>query len=223
MTDNQILKWLSEVQGLVLLICCILGFLFSKRLNKPVKFFCYYLFFSLVMNYSMSKMADLRVNNLAITHFMVLGEFIFLSAFFRQVLSNNIILNKYFKYYLAIIGGFIIVNTLYLETINTFNTNAKVVVLFIILFFATNFFYNRSKQLMEVDVHEKAIRLINSALLLYYSGSFFVYLFYKFTQNNKLFYSDKMLIFNAGLYLTFTLIILIALLQIVVHRKITQE
>ena len=131
----------------------------------------------------------------------------------------HIFLNKYYKYYLGLVGGFIILNTLYFEEINTFNTNAKVLVLFLILFFATNFFYNRSKKLMEVDVHEKAVRLINSALLLYYSGSFFVYLFYKFTQNNKLFYSDKVLIFNASLYLIFTIIILIAILQVAFHRK----
>jgi len=171
----------------------------------------------------MSKMADLRVNNLAITHFVVMGEFVFLSAFFKAILDDNIFLNKYYKYYLGIAGGFIIINTLYLEEINTFNTNAKIFVLFLILFFATNFFYNRSKKLMDVDVHEKAIRLINSALLLYYSGSFFVYLFYKFTQNNKLFYSDKVLIFNASLYLIFTIIILIAIVQVVLQRKKAPE
>ncbi|MEL6944538.1 MAG: hypothetical protein AAFO82_17895 [Bacteroidota bacterium] len=165
-----------------------------------------------------------RVSNLAITHIITLGEFIFLSLYFRAILKEDTFLDKYFRIYLGIVGGLIIANTLFIEKINVFNTNAKILVLFLIIIWIVYFFYDRSKKLMEVDIHEKAIRLINSGLLLYYSGSFFWFLFYKFTINNEVFYSHKVLIFNAALYLFFTIIVSIAILRVVFHRtKSTTE
>lgn len=221
MTDYDILEWISKCQGGVHLLTCLIGLLFLDRLNKATKLFFYYLAFLLIINYTMLEMANHQINNFALTHLMVLGEFVFLSAFYKEILQTaSGVLNKYFKYYLLLIGALIIVNTLYVEAIDTFNTNAKVLVLFLILFFSTHFFYDRSKRLMEVDAEEKALRLINSALLLYYSGSFFVYLFYKFTQNNTLFYSSNVLIFNACLYLVFSMLIFIAMAQLIRDKKV---
>ena len=202
-----------------MLFCCLLCFWAFPRLNSAEKIISYYLFFLLLMNGMMNLLGGEGVNNLAFTHLVVLGEFIFLSLFFREVLKHKVFFQRYFRLFLGIVGGLIIANTFFLEKINTFNTNAKTLVLFLIIFQATAFFYDRSKRLMEVDVHERAIRIIQATLLLYYSGSFFVYLFYKFTQNNKIFYSNKMMIFNASLYFIFTLLMLISFVILILPRK----
>ena len=214
MTDLQLLTLLSNLQVGVHIGCCVLCFSRLERLTQPLRIFAYFLFSTLVLNYSMSLLAEVRVNNLAMTHLVVLVEFIFLSAFFRQLLPRENWLQQHYRFYLASIGGLVIANTLFVEPINTFNTNAKVLVLFVIIFWSARFFYDRLQQISETNREEKVLRQLVSGILLYYSGSFFVYLFYKFTLNNEVFYSDKMLIFNAGLYLVFTLIILTALVRV---------
>lgn len=170
------------------------------------------------MSSSAVRMANLGINNMPMTHLIVLGEFIFLSFFYKEILKEHILFKKYFKIYLGITGSLIILNTLYVENIATYNTNAKVLVLFIILMLAVLFFYERSKVLIKVNTNEKSVRLINSALLVYYSGSFFMFLMYKFMVNNEQFYTKNILIFNASLYLLFTTFILIAILIVVLHR-----
>jgi hypothetical protein len=218
MSKKELIYFLANCQAYTLLICVILCFLFFKSLSKELKLVSYYLFFMMLMSSIGVRMANFGVNNLVTTHLAVLGEFIFLSLFYKEILKEHIFFKKYFRIYLGVIGVLVILNTLYIEPINTFNTNAKVLVLFIIIMFAALFFFERAKKLMQVDVNEKAVRLINSALLVYYSGSFFVFLMYKFTQNNKQFYSKEMLIFNASLYLLFTIVMLIAILMVVLHR-----
>ncbi|MEM1321229.1 MAG: hypothetical protein AAGG75_13320 [Bacteroidota bacterium] len=223
MRGIDIIITVTNWQGYIMSLCCLLCFLYFSKLSAAQKILSYYLFFLLIMNTSMRLLSLERINNMAITHMISLGEFIFLSLFFRELLKGKFFLGKYFRFYLAIGGGLIIANTLFIEPLHTFNTNGKVLVLFIILFFATAFFYDRSQQLMEVDLHEKTTRLINSALLLYYSGSFFVYLFYKFTQRDEVFYSVEMMVFNAILYLIFTLLILMAILQVTLQGQKTVE
>lgn len=219
MTELGLLDLISDLQEYVMIASCLLCFWGFARLNSSERIIAYYLFFLLIINGVASLIADQRENNLATTHILVLGEFILLSSYFKELLGERFFLKKYYKMYLAVIGGFILFNSLFLEKITTFNTNAKTLVLFVIIFMTTSFFYDRSRQLMEVDKHEKAARTINAALLLYYSGSFFVYLFYKFTQDNMVFYSNKMLIFNASLYLLFALLMLLACSLILFSRK----
>jgi len=211
----------NSIQEYTMVFTCMLCFWIFPQLSKAQQVFAYYLFFLLVTNTIMRLLAFERTNNLMMTHILCLGEFIFLSLFFRELLSHQQVLKKLFRPLLLIFGGLIISNTLYLEKINTYNTNGKVLVLFVVIFFATAFFYDRSKRLMEMNIHERITRIINSALLLYYSGSFFVYLFYKFTQSDEIFYSLEMMLFNVILYLLFTLIILTAFLMIAFQRKKT--
>lgn len=218
MSDIEIIYLITRWQGYVLTACCILCFIGFGRLNQAAKQFSYYLFFLLLSNSIMLLLAYAKENNLVGTHLVVLGEFIFLSFFFKEILKRNTFFQKYFRLYLGIFGGLILANTLFLEEINTFNTNAKTLILFVIIFLATAFFYDRSKQLMEADIHEKALRIINAALLIYYSGSFFVYLFYKFTVNNEVFYSNKIMIFNASLYAIFTLMAFSAMIMMVLRK-----
>lgn len=217
MSDLEILFLIVDWQGYIMAFCCALYFLYFTKFGLAQKIISYYLFFLLTVNVVMKLLANEKVANLAFTHIAVLGEFIFLALFFREVLKNQTLFKKYFRVFLGVTGGLIIANTLFVEKINSFNTNAKIMVLFLIIFLATSFFLDRSKRLMEVDVHEKALRIINTAILLYYAGSFFVYLFYKFTLNDMIFYSNKMLIFNSALYLIFTLLMLSAVI-IVINR-----
>lgn len=218
MDKKEILKLIGGSQEYVILISCIICFFFFKKLSKELKVISYYIFFMMLMNSFSLRMAQVTINNMPISHLLVLGEFIFISLFYKKILKEHIFFKKYFRIYLGSIGSLVILNTLYIEPINTFNTNAKVLVLFIIIMFAALFFYERAKVLMKVDVNEKAIRLINSALLVYYSGSFFMFLMYKFMQENKQFYTKNILIFNSGLYLLFTIVMLIAILMVVLHR-----
>ena len=218
MNGDQIINTIASMQSFTMLGVCLLCFIYFNRLSSSLKLLSYYLFFMLVINTLASEMASFGLNNLATTHLLVLGEFIFLSLFYQSVLPHYFIFKKYFSRYLAIVGGFIIANTLYLEQVNEFNTNAKVIVLFFILFFTILFFYDRSKHLTKPNLQEKAIRLVNVALLLYYSGSFFYFLFYKFTQNHKQFYTQGILVFNAALYLLYTILIAIAIIQVISPR-----
>ncbi|MCI4667284.1 MAG: hypothetical protein MRZ79_03920 [Bacteroidia bacterium] len=223
MSSLEILKWINTCQVYVMISCCLLCFVGFERLKTEGKIIAYYLFFLLVINTVAILLARQKVNNLSTTHILVLGESIFLFIFYREVSEEGSIFRKYFKIFIALLVGLIITNTLFIEKINTFNTNAKIFLLFVIIFLSTNFFYNRSRQLLTVDAYERSLRIINTALLLYYSGSFFVYLFYKFTQNNLEYYSNYILVFNSVLYMLFTILMLVSFGLVIFRRRESEE
>lgn len=216
----EIIELLGNIQVFLLVICCLGCFFFFNTFNRSIKIFSYYLLFILVINFIAGEMSNQNINNMPLLHILIFGEFIFLTSFFKEIFSieKQIWLKKYFKIYVGIIGFILILNTLLIEPVIAFNTNGKILTQSITIIYTVFFFFQRATILMKIDKTERSLRLINSALLIYYSGSFFVFLLYNFMQQNKELYTTKVLVINVVLYLLFTIVILIAILMVILHR-----
>lgn len=223
MTDIFWLKTIAEIQHYTLLTCCLISFFFFSKLSQPLKILSYYLFGLLVIGYVATDLSKApAINNLHLLHLLVIVEFIFLSLFYKRILRfNHSRIDLIFKIYLILIGGFTLINSIWIEGLRVFNTNGKILVQFIIIILSVVFFYQRSMTIFKTNIYEKSLRLVNSALLIYYSGSFIYFLIYKFTSDNKKYDGIQvdLLIFNASLYLLFTILILIAILMVITQRK----
>jgi len=105
-------------------------------------------------------------------------------------------------------------NSILVQSIFEFNTIAKTIVQIIIISYAVIYFYNLTDDQPLSRTSEKSIRLINSAILIYYSGSLFVFMCSQLSFLNE----DVYLLFwtfNAILNVIFQLLILIGIWKVI--------
>ncbi|MBC8756547.1 hypothetical protein H2O64_17880 [Kordia sp. YSTF-M3] len=155
----------------------------------------------------------LGYNNLPLLHIYTLGEFLLLSYFFKSLLEKPVFFKTSFWYF--IIGGsfLIIINSLFFQSIFGFNTFAKTFVQVTIIGYAILYFYNLVENQLFSLALSKSLRLINSAILVYYSGSLFIFMCSNVYLENMQIYVPFWA-FNAVLNFLFQLLILLGLWKV---------
>ena len=108
-------------------------------------------------------------------------------------------------------------NSVFIQNIYAFNPLAKTLVQLTIIALAVLYFYNLNSLQSSASGIYKSLRLINSAVLIYYSGSLFIFmcnqLFIDASEGYEIIWA-----FNAVLNLIFQLLVLWGL-WIVVFKK----
>jgi len=141
------------------------------RFNKITLLFKV-LFAFLILNLSTELIADYywsrKWNNLHLLHLYTLLEFILLSWFYKIVLKEIEIVQKYFWYFLFFISSLVIANSIFLQPIEGFNSNAKALVQLILISYAVIYIYSYSLKLEEVNRQTQAIRLIKFEQFVYF-------------------------------------------------------
>lgn len=221
MEFTDLLNSLNKISGNVAIACLLVNVglcLFHlKKLSTPFQRLAYFLIWSLLIEISARVFAFYGINNLPLLHVYTLGEFILLSWFYKSLIAKPVLFqNKYL--YLVIVGCILIIlNSIFFQSIFEFNPLAKTFVQIIIISYAVLYFYNLTENQSLAPIIEKSLRLINSAILLYYSGSLFIFMCgqisFDSTDLYKIFW-----IFNAILNLIFQVLILWAIWK-VVSRK----
>lgn len=201
----------------ILTISCSI-FLFNWK--KQYNVFCslgYYLLFNLVIEVSSKIFQLYQINNLPLLHLYTLCEFILLSFFYYQITKDSRNKKIVFIIFIPITAFFIILNSIFLQPIWGFNSYAKTPVQFIIIAYSLYYFFTTNLLDTKRSIKEKSRLLVNSAILIYYSGSLFIFMF----SDYFLKYGDGLAIefwkFNLILNLIFQLIIFIAIWR--VHRS----
>ncbi|WP_103864391.1 hypothetical protein [Aquimarina sp. I32.4] len=122
-----------------------------------------------------------KINNLPVYHFFTVIQFLLIINIYREVLSYI-----YSKSFFIIIGiGFIIfaiINTVFLQNLYTFNSNATTVLGVLVVFFSLSYFYVLLKEAKYSPLENNPMFWINSGFLIYFSSS--LILFY---INNSMF------------------------------------
>lgn len=196
-------------------VLCLWKFpLLPKRFQK----ICYLIWFNLSIEIGARVLAELTGNNLPLLHIYTLGEFLLLSYFYRGLLTAPRFLSKNFDRITLFISLLIIANTLFLQSIYGFNTYAKTAVQFIFILYAILYFFDLSEQDTLELIEKKYLRLINSAILIYYSGSLFIFMFSNYFLQNNLNLPSGLWAFNAILNLVFLSLVSFSLWQII-YRK----
>lgn len=197
-------------------------FVFFSNWKKQYRVFNYLGFF-IVLNIITECLARIYQvngwNNLPLLHIYTLGEFILLSMFYKMLFKKEFKKSHFFKFFIPIVSIIIILNTIFLQEITGFNSYAKTLVQCILIGYALFYFVKIDARIEERNIKEKARLIANSAILIYYSGSLFIFMFSDFFSR----YSDGLpsyfWLFNVILNLIFQLIILSAIWMIFKNKK----
>ncbi len=210
--------------GLLDTILVTIAFLFFvgywSIMSYSLKIFGAFIGFSFLIQTSSFTIPYLGYHNLWLLHIFTLGEFIILSLFYRQLFTKNPKLKQFIAYFLPIGSLLIILNTIFLQSLTEYNSYAKTFVQCFTIAYSVYYFYILSTREILTEQRFKALHLINSAILLYYAGSFFIFMFANISVLISGEMSTSFWDFNAFLYLTFLILVLISLYKTITSERI---
>lgn len=154
-----------------------------------------------------------NINNMPLLHIYTLLEFVSLSLFYRVVFALRTGFQRYFGPFVSVVSGLIVANSIFLEPLRGFNSNAKTLVQIILIGYAVFYFFNAYGKTDFSKPRYLAQGLVNTAVLLYNAGSLFIFMFAKILQQSNLPNSVQrgFWMFNALLFLIFQLLVFIAI------------
>lgn len=217
----ELLNNSNKIFGNLAITCLAINVLlclfFFKKLGTPFRRFCYFLIWNLLIEISARVFAYYEVNNLPLLHLYTLGEFILLSYFYQSLIEKPVFFQKKYWYFVFIGALLIIVNSLFFQNIYGFNTIAKTFVQIIIISFAVLFFYHLTEKQSLSHPVKKSLRLVNSAIIVYYSGSFFIFMCSQISFSHSDLYK-VFWVFNAILNLIFQMLVLWGISKLVFRK-----
>ena len=184
-----------------------------KNIPDNIKLFGLYLMLNFITEIFSKLLFRLHIENLFLLHIYTLLEFITWSLFFRQLFLNKKWVQKIFFWFMGCVSILIIANTLFLEPINGFNSNAKTLVQLILIGYAIFYFFNAFGKIDLRQNLARATSIINFAVIIYYSGSLFIFMVSKLLADQNVADNHQYgyWAINAMLNLIFQILILIGL------------
>lgn len=213
---SSIFSW--TVRG-ALTISILIWLARYRQLPMALRVLGYFLVFDLAVELLAGYLFSKKINNLPLLHLFTFGEFIFFSFFYYHLIRFLTEHKRYFYLFFGLVVSFLIVNSTFIQSIHSFNSIAKCTVHLILIIYAVWYFYQMSfDSEAELKRSDRPLRLINSAVLLYYSGSLFIFMFTNFIQANDMRMHRGFWAFNAGLNVVFQLLVLTGLCLTVLRQ-----
>lgn len=210
-------RYTSGLCSVCLLLSIVLCLVYRKEAAIPLKRLSYFLIWNLLIEL-LAYIMYWGYNNLPLLHLYTLGEFLLLSYFFKSLINKPAYFQKAYKYFVMGASVLIVLNSVFLQSIYEFNNNAKTFVQLVIIAYAVLYFYNLVENQNFSAELAKSLRLINSAIIVYYSGSLFIFMCsqisFKNTDTYQVFWA-----FNTVLNLVFQLLILLGLWKVFFRKK----
>ncbi len=158
-------------------VLCIWG-----KLRQELKTLSWYLILTGVLQIASLVMWFLHVNNLPVLHVLVPLRFVLLVFMYKSILSGYVrswVLD-------ALIVGFCVfsvVNTIFFDPWNTFNSNAMTLesIILIILSLSTYVFLMDKRMTEHLKNYLRSVELMNSGVFIYYTSSLLLTYFGKYT------------------------------------------
>ena len=199
----------------ILVINVLLLAVYFKRMPRQVRVLGFFLVMDAITELMLLFVFKRGDNNMPWLHLYTVLEFVTLSFFYRALFQEWAGFRKYFWWVKLAVVLFLICNSLFIEPVTGFNSNAKTVVQLFMIGYAVAYFF-RSFGITDFSVRGNfALAIINTAVIIYYSGTLFIFMFARIvnTPENSasLFTQNIFWLCNAGLFLLFQLFILIAL------------
>lgn len=218
MTLHQWLMLVSAFPLFCLSVSCILWLWKRTNFSDPLQILGYFLLFNLFIEMGARGFFVFKVsNNLPLLHIYTLGEFLLLSFFYRKLLPDYNFFRKFFPAFLLIVSLLILLNTIFLQSIYVFNSYAKTLVQIILIIYSMMFFFNLPETSNFKTAEGWSLRIINSAVLIYYCGSLFIFMFSNIFIEKGLIYNGFW-IFNAVLNFLFQILVLLGLWRVAFRR-----
>lgn len=211
----------SDLSIVLIIISTIVCLVKYQSIQKKYKILLFYLLLCLVTDIAGTLFFHQKINNLPILHVYTFLEFIIWSFFFRSLLAEKPFFKNYFWPFLISISLLIIANSVFVESLDSYNSNAKTLVQSILLTYSI---YYLSTNFGKIDFSigtNQSILIINFSVILYYSGTLFIFMFTEFLLSKEVSRDDIRVfwLFNAFLWLVFQILIFISIAKTALYDK----
>lgn len=146
-----------------------------SKLSEALKPITYYVFLSVVTEMVVLLYSRNKKNNLSLLHFYTLAEFFILYRFFLIALRGFIpakLIHAVAVSYLILCG----LNSVFIQKLDQYNSNARGVGAFLIILGALALFYRIISEMKVLRLGQYPLFWINAGLLIYFSSSFFLFI-----------------------------------------------
>lgn len=172
----MISKAIIETAPLSLLFPLLLSIIFFKRQLKHIQVICVFVIGASCTEILLTSYWLHKENNLFLLHIYTVFELEIVSLFYFMILKGNYIRVVILLLMLSFLI-FSFIDAYYLDGLRYFNTYARSIEGIIIMSYAIYFLYNQLGQQKAVLSRKDPLLLINIAFLLYFSISFFLFLY----------------------------------------------
>ncbi|WP_299313302.1 hypothetical protein [uncultured Aquimarina sp.] len=177
--NKELFDGLRLISSFIVVIPLILSVVKIKLLNKVQLRLLYLLIVVFIVEFISNILWYKKMNNLPLYHFYAVIEFVLIINIYRIVLS------KIFSKQVFIILGvaftiFAIMNTLFFQNLNTFNSNVTTLMGLLVIFLALSYFYALLKEVKYSALETNPMFWINAGFLIYFSSNLILF----FINNN---------------------------------------
>lgn len=210
---KELIHNLSITAQICLLLSIMLWLWRFKSLPNEVKRLGPFLILTLIINVSAIYLSRNRIPNLFLLHIYTLLEFLAWAFFYWYLFRKKQSLQKNFPWFVIIVSILIIANTIVFESLNGFNSNSKSLVQLLLIGSAIFYFFNAFGKIDLNQPLPRSLTLINFAVVFYYSGSLFIFMFSRLLNNHQVIQTRQHVLWaiNGMLYLIFVILILLSL------------
>ncbi|MEO6760024.1 MAG: hypothetical protein ABIO24_11270 [Saprospiraceae bacterium] len=217
---EKIVQELHQLAALVfifLLPSCLLGGLYWRRLPRAFRILVVYLWFDLAIEIGARVLGYITHNNLPLLHVYTWGEMLLWSLFYREILHPSTVFVRYFQWITGIVLALVILNSVFLQGPTTFNSYAKTLVQLMVILYALSYAFNFLLEDTPTKLWQKVVGPINAAVLFYYCGSLFIFMFSNLANpSNWVGGFEFLWDVNIILYVIFQAVVLFSLCRLVI-------
>jgi hypothetical protein len=196
---KEIMDMIADVSICILAINVFLFFKSYRNKTVAFKIIAFYLLYSLIIQLKMAYLASLKENNLHISHFYFIGQWVFLSFFFMEELKNKALSKRIKTYLLFALIALGISYSLNPESYEKHNTFEVVITSVPLLVYCFIFFTKR------IESSNSNFMFFNAGLFIYILCSTLLFVAGNVKAGIKLY----IWAFNVVLYLIYQLCILL--------------
>lgn len=136
-------------------------------------------------------------SNLFLLHFYTIFDFTMITLIFQPFLSN-----RFSKWAIGIFAMLALINSVFIEQLNTFNVVARSIAAFVIMCYVLRYFWVTLQEMNVRYLERQPIFWISCGAILYYAAGFFIFIF-----SNDLLPHDDLWWTYWGVHAIFTIIL----------------
>jgi hypothetical protein len=153
-------------------------------IDRPLKIIFCYLLLDGTTNVIAVTLAHFNMHNLPLLHIFTILEFLLLSWFFLEIFHEQRI-RRIIVYMMVIFPLLCVINFTFFQSINRFNTNTRPLEALILMAYSL-LFSVRANEKGDKKWSGDPISLVNTGILLYFSGALFIFSFSNITSGHPI-------------------------------------
>mgnify|MGYP000583776309 CR=1 FL=1 len=220
-----LLKLLGILITILLVIICTICVLNFQLLKSKVPFIILFCFIALICQLVSTFLAIGGINNLWILRVYTFGEFTLLSLFYYHVLKLNPTRQRvdWALAFIILLLALMVYSSIYIEPLSGYNSITKSMECLYMSGLSIYYYIREIRALKDVtkkETQKESLLLINTGILLLFSGQFFIYLMSNYMMVHIPNVRGNILwLFNGLLNFLFYSILLVGIWKLVSPRK----